>query len=169
MAQDNAPPPRREDVVIQRRRTLFRGSGGNTRREGEDQVRMKRLTVMLALVACLAAPGCSSAPGEPDAPGLSASVPAQSADIIGDITQVEQADGRIRILVEQIPTRSAGYPIAWISVNRGTDVVQRAGGAVTRGSSRDVATGMRVQVWFTGPVAESYPVQATAGTLLIER
>jgi hypothetical protein len=71
--------------------------------------------------------------------------------------------------VEQIPTRSAGYPIAWIAVPRGTDVVQRAGGSVSRGSSQELAVGLRVQVWFTGPVAESYPVQATAGTVLIER
>jgi hypothetical protein len=136
---------------------------------GEGQVRIQRLTTVLGLAACLVGPGCSSAPGEPDGPGLSAGVPAQSADIIGDVTQVERADGRLRILVEQIPTRSAGYPIAWISVNRGTDVVQRAGGAVSRGSSQNLTSGMRVQVWFTGPVAESYPVQATAGTLLMER
>jgi len=29
--------------------------------------------------------------------------------------------------------------------------------------------GARVRVWFTGPVAESFPVQATAGTVLILR
>jgi hypothetical protein len=142
---------------------------GCTKREAKDQVRMKKLASMLALMACLAAPACSGAPGEPDAPGLSASVPTDAASIIGDIRQVEQTNGRLRILVEQIPTRNAGYPIAWIAVNRGTDVVQRAGGSVSRGSSTELAVGMRVQVWFTGPVAESYPVQATAGTVLIER
>lgn len=130
---------------------------------------MKRRTAMLALALCLAAPACSGAPGEPDGPGLSASVPTDAASIIGDVREVERMEGRIRILVEQIPTRSAGYPIAWISVNRRTDVVQRAGGSVSRGSSAELAEGMRVQVWFTGPVAESYPVQATAGTILIER
>jgi hypothetical protein len=130
---------------------------------------MKKLTSMLVLAACLAAPACSGAPGEPDAPGLSASVPTEAASIIGDIRQVEQTNGRLRILVEQIPTRSAGYPIAWIAINRGTDVVQRAGGSVSRGSSQELAAGMRVQVWFTGPVAESHPVQATAGIVLIER
>jgi hypothetical protein len=130
---------------------------------------MKRLTAMFALAACLAAPACSSAPGEPDGPGLSASVPTDAASIIGDVAEVERTNGRLRMLVEQIPTRSAGYPIAWIAVNGGTDVVQRAGGTVSRGSPQELAVGMRVQVWFTGPVAESYPVQATAGTVLIER
>ncbi|HEX6370626.1 MAG TPA: DUF3221 domain-containing protein [Longimicrobium sp.] len=130
---------------------------------------MKRPTAMMALAACLAAAACSGVPGEPDSPGLSASVPAEASSIIGDITQVERTDGRLRILVEQIPTRSAGHPIAWIAVNRGTDVVQRAGGSLSRGSSAELAVGMRVQAWFTGPVAESFPVQATAGTILIER
>ena len=130
---------------------------------------MKRWMTMLALAACLAAPACSSAAGEPDGPGLSASVPAETASIIGDVKQVERTDGRLRILVEQIPTRSAGEPIAWITVNGGTSVVRRAGGSILRASSEQLAVGTRVWVWFTGPVAESFPVQATAGTILIER
>ncbi|HEX2206571.1 MAG TPA: DUF3221 domain-containing protein [Longimicrobium sp.] len=130
---------------------------------------MKRWMTMLALAACLAAPACSSAAGEPDGPGLSASVPAETASIIGDIKQVERTHGRLRILVEQIPTRSAGEPIAWITVNGGTSVVRRAGGSILRGSSAQLAVGTRVWVWFTGPVAESFPVQATAGTILVER
>ncbi len=124
---------------------------------------------MLAMAACLAAPACSSAPGEPDGPGLSASVPTDAASIIGDITEVDRRNGGLRILVEQIPTRSAGYPVAWISVSPGTDVVRRADGSVSRGSSQELEVGMKVQVWFTGPVAESYPVQATAQTVVVER
>jgi hypothetical protein len=31
----------------------------------------------------------------------------------------------------------------------------------------DLSAGQRVAVWFTGPVAESYPVQATAGAIEI--
>jgi hypothetical protein len=130
---------------------------------------MKRLMTMFAVAACLAAPACTRGPGEPDGRGLSASVPTEAASIIGGITQVERSEDRLRVLVEQIPTRSAGHPIAWITVSRRTTVVERAGGALSRGSSAGLAVGMRVQVWFTGPVAESYPVQATAGTVLIER
>lgn len=124
---------------------------------------------MLALAACLAAPACSGAPGEPDAPGLSARVPSESASIIGDIKQVEQSEGRTRILVEQVPTRSAGEPIAWITITGRTRVLARADGHTTDASARELVVGTRVQVWFTGPVMESFPVQATAGTVLIER
>jgi hypothetical protein len=130
---------------------------------------MKRLATVFAMAACLGALACSSAPGEPDGGGLHVIVPTDAASIIGDITQVERTGGRLRILVEQIPTRSAGYPIAWIAVNRGTNVVQRAGSSLSRGSSAELVAGTRVQAWFTGGVAESYPVQATAGTVLIER
>jgi len=129
---------------------------------------MKRLTVLF-VAACVAASACSSAPGEPDGASLTVVVPTDAASIIGDIAQVERTGGGLRILVQQIPTRSAGYPVAWIAVNGGTDVVQRAGETLSRGSSRELAVGMRVQAWFTGPVAESYPVQATAGTILVER
>ncbi len=130
---------------------------------------MKKVTAMLALVVCLVAAGCSGAPGEPDGPGLSASVPEESPSIIGDIKQVEQGSGGPRILVEQIPTRSAGEPIAWISVTGRTRVLARAESRTTTASPGELAVGTRVQVWFTGPVAESFPVQAMAGTVLIER
>lgn len=126
-----------------------------------------RRTAIFALAVCLAAPACTRLPGEP---ALQASVPADAASIIGEITQVERSDdGPLRILVEQIPSRSAGEPIAWITVNRRTDVLQRAGGSLSAASPAEFEVGMRVQVWFTGPVAESFPVQATAGTILIER
>lgn len=130
---------------------------------------MKRLAVIFALAGFLVAAGCSRGPGEPDGPGLSASVPDEGASIIGDVRQVEQNGGALRILAEQVPTRSAGEPIAWVTVPGGARVLARAEDGVTRASARDLAVGARVWVWFTGPVMESFPVQATAGTVLIER
>jgi hypothetical protein len=130
---------------------------------------MKRWAAIFALAGFLVGAGCSRAPGEPDTPGLNASVPDQGASIIGDVKQVEQSAGRLRILVEQIPTRSAGEPIAWVTVTRGTRVVQRADGRTTRSTTGGLTVGTRVWVWFTGPVLESFPVQATAGTVLVER
>jgi hypothetical protein len=131
-------------------------------------VRIKQLVVILG-IACMAAAGCARGPGEPDAAAPAASVPSAGASIIGDIAQVERTDGRLRILVQQIPTRSAGYPSAWIAVGADTDVLQRAHGSVARASAGELVVGMRVQAWFTGPVMESFPVQTTAGTILIER
>lgn len=131
---------------------------------------MKRL-LSLALATVLATAACGGAPGEPDAPGPSTlALPAEAASIIGDVTQVERSGGAVRILVEQVPTRSAGYPIAWVYLGPDTRILARtAGGPPTRADAALLATGTRVQAWFTGLVRESYPVQADAATLLVER
>jgi hypothetical protein len=142
---------------------------GSTDEARGYEVQMTRLAAIFVLAACLAGSACSGAPGEPDAPGLTVNVPNESASIIGDIKQVEQSAGRLRILVEQVPTRSAGEPIAWVTVGGGTRIAERADGRTTRASASELTVGTRVWVWFTGPVAESFPVQATAGTVLIER
>lgn len=130
---------------------------------------MNRLALTAALMLCLAAPACSGGPGDPAQPGaLNASIPGEAASIIGEVKQVE-GGARPRLLVEQIATRSAGYPIAWISVSSSTAILVRSGGQTSRGTAADLAVGADVQVWFTGGVRESYPVQADAGTVLIER
>ncbi|HEX6042170.1 hypothetical protein [Longimicrobium sp.] len=132
---------------------------------------MKRMSMAVLAAAMMTMAACGGGPGEPEQPGaLNTSVPAEAASIIGTVTQVERAGGTARILVEQVPTRSAGYPIAWISVTSRTRVLVRAGGqAATAGSITDLADGAKVQAWFTGGVRESYPVQADAGTVLVER
>ena len=131
---------------------------------------MKRLARMAVLTLCLGALACTGGPGDPDQPGaLNTSLPAEAASIIGEVKQVEGAGSQPRLLVEQIATRSAGYPLAWITVPAQARILVRSGGQVARGSAADVAVGARVQVWFTGPVRESWPVQADAGTVLVER
>lgn len=128
-----------------------------------------RLALAAVLAVLLAAPACTP-PGDPDPPGsFSLSIPSEGPDIIGDVAQVENPGGAPRLLVEQIPTRSAGYPIAWVHVGPRTRILARSGGQVTRATAADLADGARVYAWFTGGVRESYPVQADAGTLLIER
>jgi hypothetical protein len=71
------------------------------------------------------------------------------------------ADGLPVLLVIADPgARGGSVDRASVRVTRDT-VVWTAGGV--RGSASDLAQGERVAVWFSGPVAESYPVQATAG------
>jgi hypothetical protein len=132
---------------------------------------MKRMVLAAALAMMLGAPACSGGSGEPSLPrSASLVVPGDAASIIGDVTEVEGGAGRrVRILVEQIPTRSAGHPIAWIAITDRTRILARSGAETSRASLAEVAVGTRVWVWFDGPVAESFPVQAQAGTLLIER
>ena len=127
---------------------------------------MKPTIAIVALAACLVLQGCRGAPGGPDALDV---IPDDAASIIGDVTQVDAGGGDVRMLVEQIPTRSAGYGIAWVRVTPRAVIVERDADGVRRTSSGALTVGLRVQVWFNGPVAESYPVQANAGTIVIER
>jgi hypothetical protein len=134
----------------------------------EEKTVKTRLMRAAALMLGLAAAACSS-PGEPGPGSFSLSVPGEGADIIGDVTQVEGSGATRSLLVEQVPTRSAGYPIARVYVTASTRILARSGGQVTRATAADLTTGTRVHAWFTGAVRESYPVQADAGTVLIER
>jgi hypothetical protein len=53
---------------------------------------------------------------------------------------------------------------AWVSVTPATAVWTVRG---RRGDAGDLRRGEAVTVWFDGPVAESYPVQAKAGAIRI--
>jgi hypothetical protein len=126
---------------------------------------MKRLVLTAVLLAA-----CAGGPGDPNGDAsASLAVPGDAASIIGDVKQVEGGARPTRILVEQIPTRSAGEPIAWVDVTSSTRILARHEGRTSRASAAELAVGARVWVWFTGSVRESFPVQATGGTIVIER
>jgi hypothetical protein len=95
--------------------------------------------------------------------------PARLPDITGFVTAVTEPaapGGSRRIRVVQDSTRSAGTPAADVRVPAHVRVVRRET-ATTRGAA--IERCQVVSVWFDGPVAESFPVQATAGGVVIER
>jgi beta-N-acetylhexosaminidase len=96
-------------------------------------------------------------------------VPARAADITGQITRattgVVDGSRRIMVLVEAVPSDLSGSAKALVTVDRNTRVFHENASIVAK--VEDLLPGTRVSVWFEGPVAESYPVQARAGTLLI--
>ena len=110
----------------------------------------------LLLIAITAA--CRvSAPKIPDAP----------ASIAGRVTAVQQSGDSIRsVRVEAQPADAAGSAKAIVRITQGTTVI----GASASGSADFTAlrAGQWVRVWFVGPVRESYPVQANAGTIVID-
>lgn len=118
------------------------------------------LTIVLALAAVLAV----------GTVGCSPRLPSEPPAIEGLITSATASGGRAMLLVEvpaeELPgseSPSRGYDKASVTVSEDTLLFDAAGGtlAITRLSR----TGARVRVWFTGPVAESYPVQATASAV----
>ena len=100
----------------------------------------------------LAVPLSSGAAALPGAP-----------DITGVVTAVNASARTLR--VEERPEDASGSAKAVVRVTAGTPVVERSGRARDFG---EVRVGMRVSVWFAGPVAESYPVQAAAQTVVVE-
>jgi hypothetical protein len=55
-----------------------------------------------------------------------------------------------------------------VSVTPETEILRRtAAGGTRRAAREEFATGMQVEVWFVGPIRESYPAQGTAGHVLI--
>jgi hypothetical protein len=129
----------------------------------------KTLTLLLAglLLWSTACGGTSPATGE------------FRPDINGTITGVYPAEGALRergmlgsILVETMPGTKTPYDKASVTITVNTRLVEQ-----TTGNGQDqrpaafeaLQAGQSVQVEFTGPVMESYPVQATAGAVVIFR
>lgn len=116
---------------------------------------------MCVLIAAIVLAACNMLP--------SLAVPGEDPSIEGIVQQATAEErGRV-IFVEANPTVPGREPAARITLTRGTDVLASTGGAIERASADELAEGVRVRVWFTGPVLESFPVQATAGTVLILR
>ena len=95
--------------------------------------------------------------------------PSRAPDISGQITRattsVVDASRRITMIVEAVPSDVSGSPKALVTVDRSTRIFHA--NARLSPKVEDLLPGATVSVWFEGPVAESYPVQGRAGTLLI--
>ena len=94
--------------------------------------------------------------------------PATDPSIRGTITTLTTTDDRASALVETEGQPLYDYDKASVSVTSDTRLLRQTGeGAYERITLADLAVGQEVDVWFEGAVAESYPVQTTAGTLVV--
>jgi len=122
----------------------------------------------LSLLACGSGSG-----GKPPSGGADGQPP-HGPDIKGRITQVAVAmtpppgaSGSMigKILVEGEPGPDTGYDKAWVTVMPETRIYRGPEGK--EAYFNDLRKGTLVEVFFTGPVMESYPVQATASEIRI--
>jgi hypothetical protein len=122
--------------------------------------RCRRRIVLLgvAILLAIAAPG-------------NRAVANRHADIRGRIASIEpvkSAPGRTDvlgvILVDGVKHDDTSYDKASIRIRSDTEMVGADGQSV---QFADLAVGVSVEVGFTGPVAESYPVQASAAWLRV--
>jgi hypothetical protein len=99
--------------------------------------------------------------------------PTSQPSISGVITRAERVsagnDVIARIVVEENPAESAGSAKASVRITPRTRIIAREGASSRSNPLDALIEGARVSVWFTGPVAESYPVQATADVVVLER
>jgi hypothetical protein len=111
---------------------------------------------VLLLAALALAGACERGRADVDA-----RLPAEAPFLRGVVTAIDGADVRI----EENPADQAGSPKAVLRLTPETDIFWRSG---DQANPSDLRLGTRVSAWTRGPVMESYPVQGTAGTLMIE-
>ena len=127
--------------------------------------------VMITAMAIilLVGAGCGSGGEKNGSPGQAS----EGADIRGYVTSISVApggqDGGVlgSVLIEGELEEDTAFDRANATVTEDSLIyVQRDGERVEAGFL-DLAVGQYVEATFTGPVAESYPVQATAGEIVV--
>lgn len=92
-----------------------------------------------------------------------------AADIAGVVTSVSGRTDGVTVLVESDPSHPSIGDKASVAVTNGTRVTRRGASGEVSATFRDLVPGLRVEVWFDGPVATSYPVQGKARAVVIVR
>ncbi len=111
------------------------------------------ITTALAVLALALVTGCSGA--VPDGP----------PSIRGTITSVSFSQGGVgSILVEGPVADDTTLDKAALTITEGTKVIDASNKPF---DAEGLKAGMQVEVWITGPVRESYPVQADADTVRV--
>jgi hypothetical protein len=94
-------------------------------------------------------------------------IPAGPASIEGRVTAVQKSGERVGRINVDAPPGNAGLAKAAIRITEKTTVFGLP--RVNRVSDFNaLQPGLWVRVWFIGPVGQSYPVQAAAGTVVID-
>jgi hypothetical protein len=73
------------------------------------------------------------------------------------------------VLVEENPNEETGSQKDSVTVTKATRLFERRGRGLARIGFDDLQAGLRARAWYTGPVAESYPRQATASLIVVYR
>lgn len=113
---------------------------------------LRILASALLVAVALTASGCG-------APAPPAAEPDIAGVVSGLTTNADE--GTYSFLV----TGTGSYDKAWVATTSETSILALDGGEYVETTA--LFDGITVEVWFTGPVAESYPVQATAQTVVI--
>ncbi|MHB1342133.1 MAG: DUF3221 domain-containing protein [Coriobacteriia bacterium] len=119
----------------------------------------RRLAFVLAVaIVAFSLAGCAPTP-----PSAAPTIPN------GVITSMNAgADGLGSVLVESDDPDTT-FDKASVSVTDKTTLLRETDNGYVEAVFAELAEGTRVDVWITGPVAESYPVQASADAMVVLR
>lgn len=105
---------------------------------------------------------------------LSAGEKKAKIDIRGTIeklTPTKRAPGRTKVLGSMLVVaprdKKFSYDKAFVRVTEATKLFKKVGDERKPATFSDLKVGQTIEVRFVGPVAESYPVQASAGEVVI--
>ena len=135
------------------------------------------LAISLALV-CFVLSACADPKPGATSSGEEPRLPSAETDIRGIVTEVgrmlqetkggEGIGERVGVvLVEENPDEETGSQKDSVTVTKATKLFERRGRDPTRIRFDDLEVGQWVMAWYTGPVAESYPRQATARVIVV--
>lgn len=71
------------------------------------------------------------------------------------------------MIVDGEKDKDTQYEKANVKVTKATKIFVKVGGELKPATYDDLKTGLRMEITFAGPVGESFPVQATAGKIVI--
>lgn len=121
----------------------------------------------LAVLGTAVVAGCGGATADLPASPSPSAPPSGAADITGVVSDLTPGGdaATVTFLVVADPDVAGSYDRAWVRVTVETTIWSQTGEDRNQLTADDLEDEQRVAVWFTGPVAESYPVQATAGAV----
>lgn len=119
------------------------------------RMRRRAAAILLLVASMLAVQGCGGSAKNVSIRG-----------IIQNVADLANGEGK-SILVEGRQEPDTSHDKASVRVSKTAKIYKMANGKKQRASGADLQKGQLVEVVFDGPVALSYPVQATAGEIVI--
>jgi hypothetical protein len=124
----------------------------------------KGVLTALMLLGCLLMVGCTGTTAEATAvPIATVTTP---PDMRGTVQNWEFTEGEGALLVEGQMADGTDMA-AQVRVTGQTQIIRQANNVLEAGEITQLANGQEVELRFEGPVAESYPIQATAREVVI--
>jgi beta-N-acetylhexosaminidase len=124
------------------------------------KITLTLFALLLSATTFFTALSCQTGPPELEQPDIRGTVEGLS-------DSMSSSDISGFILIEGALEEDTKYDRALVTVRSSTRIYQQNGERLVKARYAHIRQSSVLEVWFTGPVAESYPVQADAGTIVI--